>query len=603
MSLLLKHLNAESLLRLLWQWLDIRCTCTFDTAVTNSVARPMFMKSLRAIEGSILDCWHHSHASLRWFIERNLKPSIINAANYGSKRESTFTVNESSFRGIEMPSVLSIDLLDVETSNEMFDFIARGCPHLQSIKLSGSAVVNRGLGCGSDHTTGLLISRVFISSASLVALVNQFPRLQTIDLSHFSSNADDLPLIAQGCSQLRSIVIRGFSHIFPIPVRSCPQLHSITGPLSDSDLSALGSGCPDLQMMDSSTCSRITDAGVLNLVRGCPKLRSLLFCHYISDVALIAIAQGCPLLETLRVKDCRNIGEAGMLAIAEKCPRLKSLYAMSCGMNCTSEAVISAIVRGCPNLESISVKLYGDHLSIIGQNCPNLKSIKVLTNISQVGVLALASGCPLLESIDFNFYKGGNIGFEALAKGCPLLHTLILKNVLEESLQAGMISIAHSCSQLRTVHLNRCKWANDAVMLALSEGCPQLESLELSYCRSVTDKGLSALAKGCSQLRHLNLMFADNITDVGLSALALGCPQLRWVKLEGFAYISDEGLTALYHGCPHLHTLHADYRNGVAKKRLTGVEAALDSASKAVSIVGWLAGYTIRRVARTWQQP
>lgn len=334
MSLLLSHLNAEMLLQLLWQWIDFRCTCAFDTAVTNSVARPIFMKSLRAIEGSTLDCWHHSHASLRWFIQRNLKPSIINAANYGSSGESTFAVNESSFRGIEMLSVLSIDLLDVEISKEMYGFIARGCPHLESMKLSGSALVNRGLGRELDHSTGLVTSRVHnkLASTSLVALVNQFPQLQTIELSDFCLNEADLPLIGQGCSQLRSVIVRGFSDILPVLACSCPQLQSISGLLSDSDLSALGSGCPDLQKMESSTSGRITDAGVLNLVRGCPKLRSLLFNHHVSDVALIAIAQGCPLLETLRVANIDNIGEAGLLTIAEKCPRLKSLYAMGCGM-------------------------------------------------------------------------------------------------------------------------------------------------------------------------------------------------------------------------------------------------------------------------------
>ena len=83
-------------------------------------------------------------------------------------------------------------------------------------------------------------------------------------------------------------------------------------------------GCPGLFSVDLSGCGRITDACVIALSQGCPKLSSLnldsnLFlggCNQITDMSVIALSQGCPQLSSLNLDDCEQITDAGYFSFS-----------------------------------------------------------------------------------------------------------------------------------------------------------------------------------------------------------------------------------------------------------------------------------------------
>ena len=78
--------------------------------------------------------------------------------------------------------------------------------------------------------------------------------------------------------------------------------------------------------------SKITDAGILDLARGCPELTSvnLTGIFVITDIGVSALAQGCPLLSTIEMGHCHRITKACVSALAHACPNLTRIDALNC---------------------------------------------------------------------------------------------------------------------------------------------------------------------------------------------------------------------------------------------------------------------------------
>jgi hypothetical protein len=119
----------------------------------------------------------------------------------------------------------------------------------------------------------------------------------------------------------------------------------------------------------------------------------------------------------------------------------------------------------------------------------------------------------------------------------------------------ALVSVAHSCSQLRHLNLERCSAVTDAGLCAIGEGCSGLQHLNLEGCEAVTDAGLRAIGEGCSGLQHLNLAYCRAATDAGLVAIGEGCSGLQLLNLEFCSAVTDAGLCAIGEGCSGLQLL------------------------------------------------
>ena len=78
-------------------------------------------------------------------------------------------------------------------------------------------------------------------------------------------------------------------------INGCPQLRSIVlkgcGMVTDAGISALGAGCSQLQSIDLAGCSTVTDAGISALVAGCGQLQSISLhgCYNVTDAGISAL--------------------------------------------------------------------------------------------------------------------------------------------------------------------------------------------------------------------------------------------------------------------------------------------------------------------------
>lgn len=83
-------------------------------------------------------------------------------------------------------------------------------------------------------------------------------------------------------------------------------------------IAAIADGCPDLEMINTAYCDKVTDASLESLSK-CLRLKALEIrgCPGVTSVGLSAIAQGCRQLTMLDIKKCHNINDNGILQLAQ----------------------------------------------------------------------------------------------------------------------------------------------------------------------------------------------------------------------------------------------------------------------------------------------
>ena len=126
---------------------------------------------------------------------------------------------------------------------------------------------------------------------AFVVMLSKFGRIESLDFDLYGNkyNGDkyndqlyDLILIklAGKHSKLKSLNLSGS--------------YSFRRKITDSGISKIGEGCPQLQSLNLNFCSQVTDVGITKIVEGCPQLQSLNLCKcfYVTDVGITKIVEG-----------------------------------------------------------------------------------------------------------------------------------------------------------------------------------------------------------------------------------------------------------------------------------------------------------------------
>ena len=365
-----------------------------------------------------------------------------------------------------------------------------------------------------------------------------------------------------------------------------PDLSSLRlcGSITGVGLAALGRASPRLKSIGLYRCLQITDIGLSALVHGCSQLQSISIfcCSNLTDAGLSVLADGCPLLEFINLHCCCSVMDIGNL-IPRNGVSMLQYVSLNYSKNVTNEGLCK-MVEGCPKLRTLSLnyctKVKDTGISCIGQYCPDLREIHLCgNNITDLGLVALAKGCPLLEAA--NLYCCSYVTYitlSALSTGCSQL--LSVKLTGTGITDAGISILAHGCSLLQSIHLESCDYITNFGLLTLQK-CPNVTALTISSCynirstglsillnrwphlrsihlagASITDSVLSALARGCPQLLSLNLYACQSVSYTGMCALACGCPLLQSVEICYSDLIKDASIRALAQGCPHLQSVY-----------------------------------------------
>ncbi|GJN05003.1 hypothetical protein PR202_ga22596 [Eleusine coracana subsp. coracana] len=190
-------------------------------------------------------------------------------------------------------------------TDRSLEFVARSCKKLARVKING---------CQSMDTAALAHIGRWCPGLLELSLI-YCPRIQN---SAFLE-------IGRGCSLLRVsdagvIAIAESCSLQKLNLCGC-QL------ITDSGLTAIARGCPDLISLDISVLRMIGDMALAEIGEGCPKLKeiALSHCPEVTNVGLGHLVRGCQQLESCQMVYCRQISSAGVATIVSSCSKLKKL--------------------------------------------------------------------------------------------------------------------------------------------------------------------------------------------------------------------------------------------------------------------------------------
>jgi len=155
--------------------------------------------------------------------------------------------------------------------------------------------------------------------------------------------------------------------------------------LEDNAVETIASYCHDLQDLDLSKSFKL------------------------SDLSLYALAHGFPNLTKLNISGCTAFSDVSLECLTERCRKLKTLNLCGCVNGATDRALqvyacnyyiyifFPSATEGVIWLTSLV-----NNLQAIGRNCSQLQSLNLgwCENVSDVGVMSLAYGCPDLRTLD-----------------------------------------------------------------------------------------------------------------------------------------------------------------------------------------------------------
>ncbi|KAG4379319.1 hypothetical protein GLYMA_17G225800v4 [Glycine max] len=441
------------------------------------------------------------------------------------------------------PQLVSLDMSNCScVSDETLREIALSCANLSFLDASYCSNISLESVRLPMLTVLKLHSCEGITSASMAAIAHSYmlevleldncslltsvsldlPRLQTIRLVHCRKFAD---------LNMRTMMLSS------ILVSNCPALHRINitsnslqklALQKQDSLTMLALQCQSLQEVDLSECESLTNSicDVFSDGGGCPMLKSLVLdnCESLTSVRFISTS-----LVSLSLGGCRAI-----TSLELTCPNLEKV-----------------ILDGCDHLERASFCPVGLRSLNLGI-CPklNILSIEAMFMVSLelkgCGVLSEASlNCPLLTSLDASFCSQlTDECLSATTASCPLIESLILM----------------SCPSIGLDGLCSLRWLPNLTLLDLSytflvnlqpifESCSQLKVLKLQACKYLTDSSLEPLYKGALPvLQELDLSYGT-LCQSAIEELLSCCTHLTRVSLNGCANMHD-----LNWGCSRAHT-------------------------------------------------
>ncbi|KAI4975151.1 F-box protein At-B [Hordeum vulgare subsp. vulgare] len=233
-----------------------------------------------------------------------------------------------------------------------------------------------------------------------------------------------LLMLAEGCKQLQTIRLGGFSKV------------------RDAGYAALLHSCKDLRKFEVSTASCLSDLTCLDLDEAATKITEvrLLSCGLLTSETAISLSS-CTNLEVLDLSGCRSIADSGLSSISQ----LSKLTLLDLAGADITDAGLSALGNGsCP----------------ISSLC--LRSCRRITN-NGIASLLLGSGTinKTLAAFDVgNVPRISGRAVTLIAKNCERISSLCLRNC---------VLITDPC--LETLGLDRH-----------GSGKSTLRMLDLSYC-------------------------------------------------------------------------------------------------------------------------
>lgn len=216
-------------------------------------------------------------------------------------------------------------------SNSAMKIIAQTCPFLETLNVSWCTNVNtKGLKRIVDSCTRLKDLRAGeirgFDDEEFMQRLFETNNLERLVMPRTDVTDDSLKVLVRGVDP-EIDVLTGRPIVPPRKLKHL-DLHHCTG-LTDAGVRALAHNVPDLEGLQLSQCYELGDDSIIDIVRTTPRLTHLDLedLDKLSNHALIEIAKSpcAQCFEHLNVSYCESLGDPGMLQLLKSCPKIRSI--------------------------------------------------------------------------------------------------------------------------------------------------------------------------------------------------------------------------------------------------------------------------------------
>uniref|UniRef100_A0A8D2JPJ6 F-box and leucine rich repeat protein 13 n=1 Tax=Sciurus vulgaris TaxID=55149 RepID=A0A8D2JPJ6_SCIVU len=331
------------------------------------------------------------------------------------------------------------------------------------------------------------------------------------------------------------------------------------------------SHCRNLQELNVSDCSTLTDESMRHISEGCPGVLylnlsnttitnktmrllpkhfhnlqnlSLAYCRKFTDKGLqyLNLGNGCHKLIYLDLSGCTQISVQGFKNIASSCSGVMHLTIND--MPTLTDNCVKALVEKCQSITSVVSLVHHIFLMVLSKLflLVDLKKIRFEGNkrITDACFKFIDKNYPNIHHIYMVDCKGITDG--SLKSLSPLKHLTVLN--LANCVRIGDVGLRHfldgpASIRIRELNLSNCMQLGDISIMKLSERCRNLNYLSLRNCEQLTDQGIEYIVNIFS-LISLDLS-GTVISNEGLIVLSRH-KKLKELSLSECYRITDFGI-------------------------------------------------------------
>eukprot|EP00927_Polykrikos_kofoidii_P017998 TRINITY_DN18265_c0_g1_i1.p1 TRINITY_DN18265_c0_g1~~TRINITY_DN18265_c0_g1_i1.p1 ORF type:complete len:784 (+),score=109.01 TRINITY_DN18265_c0_g1_i1:205-2556(+) len=341
--------------------------------------------------------------------------------------------------------------------------------------------------------------------------------LEVLDLS-FCDKITDAPFQARFSCSLR-------------------ELHIANTAVTDLAVERLAAYAPMLEVFDAGWVMKLTDRGVLALVKACNRLRTLCICNtQVTDVSFKAISM-CPTLECLDASWCLRATTQALDIMAaapeDSRPRIRNLVLDHLGALNLDAGSLPPAMTVSPGLNSASAPLVSP---LLKHQLPSLALPPPAFQMQQQGVPLddnrdLTSGALATSVISSS---GGGIGGTGGCGNSSVVGSIVFDVGIDAAL-GGLFTLPDPLLPSLPPPLS------PSLLLLVTPYAASLEQLFLEGVRDVTSAAaLEIIAEKCTGLRQLALTIpasrdSDAAVEAAFRSIGAKCEQLDLLRFDSTA--------------------------------------------------------------------
>ncbi|CAN7095388.1 unnamed protein product [Brassica rapa subsp. narinosa] len=205
-------------------------------------------------------------------------------------------------------------------------------------------------------------------------------------------------------------------------------------------------------------------------------------------------------LECLNLNGCQKISDSGIEAITSICPKLK-VISIYWNVRVTDDC-IKHLIKNCRNIIDLNLSgcksITDIGMQLVAESYQDLESLNITrcVKITDDGLLQVLHKCSSLQTL--NLYALSGFTDKAYKKISLLAELRFLDLCGAQNLSDEGLGHIAKCNKLETLNLTWCVRITDAGVITIANSCTSLEFLSLFGIVGVTDRCLEALSQTCS---------------------------------------------------------------------------------------------------------